>query len=222
MWIQTHKGRKFDLLNPTADAVDVDDVAFALARINRFTGHAHTGHELGLGYTVAQHCVLASQAIRDLCPHDLKGTRYEDLLALEALVHDAHEAYTGDVSAPLKAAMRIASWAPTPYGSDFDRIEKAVWEAVATAFRVPVDANPLVKLVDLRLLATEAQSFMYPVHPDWKSTVRPFDWDIAEVWTPAHAEYAWRSMFDRLTGRRWSAVLVAQVQMAMKFEGSEG
>lgn len=219
MWIQTRKGRKFDLLNPTADAVDVDDVAFALARINRFTGHAHTGHELGLGYTVAQHCVLTSQAIRDLCPHNLKGTRYEDLLALEALVHDAPEAYVGDVAAPLKAAMRAIRH---PYQSPFDIIEERVWTAVAAAFRVPADANPLVKLVDLRLLATEARSFMYPVHPDWKSTVRPFDWDIAEVWTPAHAEYAWRSMFDRLTGRRWSAALVAQVQMAMVFHGTEG
>lgn len=221
-WIQTRKGRAFDLLNPRPEDVDHQEVAHALARINRFTGHTNTGHPDGLGYTVAQHCVLSAQAMRELCPESLAGTRYEDLLALEALVHDAAEAYTGDVSAPMKAAMRAVTYGPQGHGSDFDRIEAEVWRAVAVAFRVPVTLNALVKVVDLRMLATEARSFMFPVHPDWRSPVRPFDWDIAEVWTPAQAERAWLDTWDRLTRRKWSATLVAQVQLAIRFEGEGG
>jgi hypothetical protein len=221
-WIQTATREKFDLLHPDPAAVDPQVVAHSLARINRFTGHTHTGHPDGLGYTVAQHCVLASQAIRDLVPADLKGTRYEDTVALEALVHDAAEAYTGDMSAPMKRALRAVTHSPAGWGSDFDRIEFEVWTAVAKAFRVPVHANPLVKLVDLRMLATEARTFMSPTHPDWTSPVEPFAWDIAEVWTPIQAERAWLAMYDRLTGRKWSVTLVAQVQLALRFEGEGG
>lgn len=222
-WIQTRKGRKFDLCNPRAKDIDPEEVAYALARINRFTGHANTYHPLGLGYTVAQHCVLCSWAVADLLPENHKGTVYETAVCLEALVHDAGEAYTGDVSAPLKVAMRRQK----PWDrfqeplSDFDYIEADVWKAVAERFKVPVEANPLVKVTDLRLLQTEARSFMAPMHPEWTSPVRPFDFDICEVWDPKTAERAWLDRLARLQGRSWSVQVLALVQMTLNFGGAQ-
>ena len=54
-----------------------------------------------------------------------------------ALLHDAAEAYIGDVSSPLKAAMRCL------YGalmSDFDVIENSWQHAISVRFGVPIVA----------------------------------------------------------------------------------
>jgi hypothetical protein len=75
-----------DLENPKIEQIDIRDIAHALAQINRFTGHTRTP------YSVAEHCVLGSEIIRGE-------------FALEFLLHDAAEAYLGDVSGPLKRLM---------------------------------------------------------------------------------------------------------------------
>ena len=88
-WIHTFTGRHFYPLNPNADDVDIEDIAHALANTCRFNGHVSTF------YSVAQHCVLASQ----YCESD----------PLWALMHDAAEAYLPDVAAPVKKVInRIA------------------------------------------------------------------------------------------------------------------
>ena len=82
-WIRTHTGLRFDLLDPRPEAIDPRDVAHALARLCRFGGHVRRF------YSVAQHSLL----VADLAPLGLE---------LPALLHDASEAYLGDVVAPLE------------------------------------------------------------------------------------------------------------------------
>ena len=84
--IYTRSGRYFDLLNPDPNEIDIDDIASALSKITRFTGHGR------FAYSVAEHSVHCAS----LVPPDY---------ALEALLHDAQEAYLGDVSSPLKALL---------------------------------------------------------------------------------------------------------------------
>lgn len=63
--------------------IDIQDIAWSISRICRFNGHTSEF------YTVAEHSVRISR----LCdPED----------AIWGLLHDAHEAYVGDVAAPLK------------------------------------------------------------------------------------------------------------------------
>lgn len=81
----TFSGRYVDVTKPRASDIDIIDIALALGNINRFTGHAGP-------YTVADHSVLVSR----LVPQEL---------AAEALLHDAHEAYLGDISTPVKRAL---------------------------------------------------------------------------------------------------------------------
>lgn len=73
--------------------VDVEDVAHALSNINRFTGHT------AYAYSVAQHCVAVSRYL------ELTGQPVPVQYA--GLMHDAHEAYFGDISAPLKAFLGV-------------------------------------------------------------------------------------------------------------------
>jgi hypothetical protein len=124
--ILTFTGKMFDLLEPDPERIDLRDITHALARIGRFTGH---GDRI---FTDAQHSVL----VCDLAPVSLKRW---------ALLHDAEEAYVGDVSSPMKGAMRVIQTHDTqglqggPYASPFDVIRDRVRDAVAIRFGVPVE-----------------------------------------------------------------------------------
>ena len=79
-YIETLSGIKFYFLDPTADMIDIEDIAHALSNTCRYTGHCRRF------YSVAEHSVAVSE---------LTGT-------LEGLLHDASEAYITDIASPVK------------------------------------------------------------------------------------------------------------------------
>lgn len=87
-FIVTRSGRKFDLKKPRPIDVDIDDIAIALARVCRFTGH--TKDFLSVG----QHCVNVARILEEW------GAPI--YVRLYGLLHDAPEAYLNDVVRPLK------------------------------------------------------------------------------------------------------------------------
>ncbi|MFT0892203.1 hypothetical protein [Pseudochelatococcus sp. G4_1912] len=90
--IQTASGRMFSLLSPIAEQIDfVYDIAPQLARQARFNGATESF------YSIAQHCALGADAI-------YQETRRSDLAAY-FLLHDAHEAYIGDIPTPVVTAL---------------------------------------------------------------------------------------------------------------------
>lgn len=97
-WIITHDGSEYALdgIGQTRNRLDINTIATALSRINRFTGHG------ARAYSVAEHSLLVSDLLAD------QG--YSALVQLAGLMHDAHEAYIGDLSSPLKWALG-ATWA---------------------------------------------------------------------------------------------------------------
>ena len=84
--IRTYSGLMFDLKDFNGDMITIPDIAHALSNSCRFNGHCHRF------YSIAEHCVRASF---------LSSER----AALHVLLHDASEAYMGDVVSPLKAMM---------------------------------------------------------------------------------------------------------------------
>jgi len=82
-WIQTYTGKPFYFDNIDSNEICIEDIAHALSNICRFGGHTP------FHYSVAQHSLLVSR----LVPREY---------ALEALLHDATEAYIGDMVTPLK------------------------------------------------------------------------------------------------------------------------
>lgn len=76
------------------NAIDVEDIAWQLAQINRFTGACNRP------YSVAEHSLL----VADLAAYDGRNA----MLQLLCLTHDAHEAYTGDASSPVKRVIGAA------------------------------------------------------------------------------------------------------------------
>lgn len=120
-------GRTLSLLRPDPALIDIGDIAHALALTCRFGGHARQF------YSVAQHSVLVS---RNVAP----------VIAKEALLHDAAEAYLGDIIRPLKHLL-----------PDYQAIEHTWEHAIATAFDLLLTprATRQIKEADLRALVTE-------------------------------------------------------------------
>lgn len=139
--IQTVSGRTISFLKPEENDYSIIDIAHALSRLCRFNGHCMKF------YSVAQHSVSVSLIVRQE-------------LALEALLHDAAEAYLGDISSPLKSIL-----------GDFRRIEEEFDRALRRAHGLPPEMHPEVKAADLRLLATEQRDLMPVLLTPWDITV---------------------------------------------------
>lgn len=93
-FIITHTNHRIDFENPDPSQFDLDDIARALSRLPRFSGHTEKAA------SVAQHSVGVSRIARCLAPAGLELTA-----AMEGLMHDAHEAYTGDAPTPFKRSV---------------------------------------------------------------------------------------------------------------------
>lgn len=135
-WMITATGRDFHLCGPASlgNQIDLQDIAHALAQINRYTGHTSRP------YSVAEHSLL----VADIAAHH--GAT--PMVQFGALMHDAHEAYTGDVSSPVKWAL----------GGTWSHFEGTLERAVRRHFclqSVFASQGHLIKHYDVVALATE-------------------------------------------------------------------
>lgn len=133
--ILTFSGRMVDVFNFTPDDVDVTDIAHALSQTCRYGGHACEF------YSVAQHSVLLSQVV-------------PPYLAKCALLHDAAEAYIGDVPRPIKHRMPV-----------FVELDDKMTAIILKKFGVDPSQMEELKQYDLRICIDEMNQLM-PVGPD--------------------------------------------------------
>lgn len=142
---------------------NIETIAHALAYINRYTGHVGQ-------YSVAQHCVLIAMQL----PQELK---------LAGLLHDAPEAYLGDVSAPLKRHL-----------PDYKKLEFFYHQVIDKHFGVETE-HQTIKEYDLRMLIAEFAHFGLPL--EYVPDVAPLYNEI-EVWSPECAKEAFLAMYENL------------------------
>lgn len=155
---------------------DIRDIAHALSHLCRFGGHTREF------YSVAQHSVLVSYRAEQLDPE----------AGLWGLLHDASEAFLGDVVRPLKSRGTF---------DEYRLIEAAVQAAIFGHFGCRGVAPAAVAVADDDVLAIEFRDLM-PRRPgdEWERLA-----GAAPRVRPASSEAA-RSMFlcrfAQLTTRR--------------------
>jgi hypothetical protein len=132
-WIQTRSAKAFDLLDPQSDQIDLADICFALSNINRFTGHAGR-------VSVAAHSI----AVGDMLPPEHRLWGY---------LHDASEAYLGDVSSPLKALL-------PRYSMIENRIQRAIYMKFLGVPKPCAQVADLVKQADVAVMFYERDRFL--------------------------------------------------------------
>ena len=168
--IETVSGRRINPTNPDALQIDIQDIGWALSRIPRFAGHTITR----LPYNVAQHSVYVAELVEAIVNGSIDTDLFHDsttlpavLVAdssvyLKALLHDAHEAYTGDIPSPIK---RIPELRET-----LKLIEGRLDHAIFTQFQLDEtteDEKRLIKYADRLAQAVESYQFMPSRGLDW-------------------------------------------------------
>ena len=129
-------GSAMDLADPSNAPVDVNVLALVLSRLARFNGHTRQF------YSVAQHSVFVSHLVPD--DHALAG-----------LLHDAAEAYVGDIASPLKRLL----------GRTIEDLEDEILFRVCDVIDPTHDVyhktnSATVRRADVIALATEARDLM--------------------------------------------------------------
>lgn len=172
-WMQTFRGQKFWPTDPVADEIHISDIAAALSKMCRYGGHCLQF------YSVAEHAVLCAEAIAE--PHKL-----------DALLHDASEAYIVDVPRPIK---------PSLIG--YYDIESRIMEQVSKKFGTAWPLPDAVKRVDNAILRDERQQNMAGmdvISSVW-GDVLPALGVTLQFWAPPVAEMKFLQAFRNYGGR---------------------
>lgn len=142
----TRTGRVIDFEDPSPDEISLEDIATGLSQVCRFSG------QISRFYSVAEHSLHVAAHM----PSHLK---------VWGLLHDATEAYMGDVPRPVKLLC-----------PDYKVIEARLEEAVMLHFNLdPLTDQQRVtlKTADSRCLLSEARDLKVGLNTDWKDV--PYD-----------------------------------------------
>lgn len=160
-WMTTHTGKKFHYRAPSLDEISIWDIAHHLSLICRFVG------AVSQFYSVAEHSIRVAA----LVPQEHK---------LAALLHDAAEAYIGDISRPVKSTYKLKE------------VEDVILKAISKKFRVDF-SSPYIREADDILLATEARDLM-PYTDGWAKLPTPLINRIIPI-SPKEAELSFLQVY---------------------------
>jgi 5'-deoxynucleotidase YfbR-like HD superfamily hydrolase len=168
-YVSTFSGNRFYPLEPRIDRVQIEDIAHGLAYQCRFNGQTREF------YSVAQHSLI----VASLVPSHLR---------LAALLHDAAEAYLGDMVKPLKVLL-----------PEFGALEDKVTALIGAAFAIDFSEYAPIKRADLIALATEKRDLMPHSAERWAylDDIRALPEPIVAM-SPGQAKQAFLNEFARL------------------------
>ncbi len=146
--LETVSGRKINITNPDPATIVIEDIAWALSRLPRFSGHSIPY----VPYSVAQHCIQVANDLVDSGPR----------IQLFGLLHDAAEAYINDLPSPVKHIPEIHAVIKKLEDSLMSAIYKSLDIAPPTE-----EEETLVKIADKTQQAVEAYNYMYSRGSDW-------------------------------------------------------
>ena len=184
--IQTHSGRMVNVCNVKHEDIHLGDIAQSLSRLARFNGHTMEF------YSVAQHSVI----VRLLVEREAKRLPPDVALkyARWGLLHDAHEAYIGDIASPLRPLCE--QLVGCKYG-----IDQQVRKYAGMPEYPDKDEARIVGQADLAVLAIERRDLMFKEVP-WRGfdVKPPVDMRINRCLSDTEAEDLFLDRYEELFG----------------------
>jgi uncharacterized protein len=168
----THTGKVLDVLNPHIADIDIVDIAHALAYQCRYGGRCERY------YSIAEHCVL-------MADYDFLPGR-----PLAKLLHDASEAYVGDVVRGIKVLLPV-----------YQEIEQEFHRLIGIKYGVAPEEFATVKEADNIMLMSEARDIMSKSFSNFLECIdeRPDERIMVKCYPPAVAEFFYMKKFNELT-----------------------
>ncbi len=171
-WTNTYTGKRFDYVDFTPEQFCIEDIAHALAKTCRYSGHCEPF------YSVAEHSVRAAFG---LVPYEHR---------LTALLHDATEAYIGDLNSPFKHLPHMA-W--------YCAYEETLAAYMAPVFGFTYPFPPVIKTADMRMRAAERRDLMLATDDSWGlEAYDPYPVTI-KPWTIEKAEWVFLQAYEYFT-----------------------
>lgn len=153
--------RLVNVLDLQSEDIDIRDIARSLSRQCRYNGHLE-------GFiSVAEH----SLDVLNIVSMDPEADGPDrEMLRRQAFLHDAAEAYIGDMTVGLKH---------TPAMAFFREVEASVEAAIFRKYHLPTEIHPIVKRADVEAGERERDNDRHrhigAVNPPYAIRLRPFD-----------------------------------------------
>lgn len=181
-WMETFTGIKFYPLDAKPEEIKIEDIAHALSNLCRFGGHCKRF------YSVAQHSVLVCSLANEY--------------KLEALLHDATEAYLIDLPRPIKQSI-----------PEYQEIEKRLSHVIAERFKLAYPYPAKIHEYDDIALEIEHQALlsnkvMWSFEGGTPITPKNI---VIEIMNPVEAERSFLNHYYRLV----------EFGMGVKYGGKE-
>ena len=173
-WMHTSLGSRMYPEAPVHKNIAISDIANGLALICRYGGQG----DVYKFYSVAEHSVLMAQyALEDA----------GSFAAMYVLLHDASEAYLGDLVPAVKNAV----------GSSYAVLEDAIMNDIMRKYSAHHDFRDYAKTIDRRIVPTEKAALMRHPQPWPSDAADPLPVGI-ECWRPVEAKMRFLSMWEDL------------------------
>jgi 5'-deoxynucleotidase YfbR-like HD superfamily hydrolase len=173
--IKVSAGHYVDFMNPDPATIEISSVAAGLSKICRFGGQCPQF------YSVAEHCIHATAlAVSDGLVGDVLRAVF---------LHDAAEAYIGDMVKPLKVMM-----------PEYAVVERRMEAAIEKAFGVEfLRWENTIKFFDRAMLKAEKTTMWPNDAEEWEGFSEIEDRDVPlRFWRPDQAEWQFLAMAKTL------------------------
>ena len=173
-WMHTSLGLRMYPEAPVHKDIAISDIANGLALICRYGGQG----DVYKFYSVAEHSVLmARYALGDV----------GSFAAMYVLLHDASEAYLGDLVPAVKNAV----------GPSYEALEDSITNAVMHKYSRHHNFRDYAKAIDMRIVPTEKAALMRHSQPWPSDAVDPLPVEI-KCWRPVEAKMRFLQMWEEL------------------------
>jgi len=182
-WMQVSSGGKFFPQDPSPEEVHIRDIANGLALTCRYGGQG----KINKFYSVAEHSLhMANYALRKPCSEN-----YRNLLAFCCLMHDAAEAYTGDLIRSMKSAV----------GDSFKLMEDNIQNVILRKYDILLSYLHMacdVKELDNRIIVNE-KAALFDTSQEWAhDNLEPLGGVEIKCFNPWTAKNRWLDLFFTL------------------------